>query len=221
MTIQQSIHEARQIILESDSPDREEIAELLEICSKNLHTMKWSKEMVFDACQQFILDNNREITVGDFDRAKLPRHTTIQKLFGMTAAEFRDTYFPMDNKKVHDTSKYRAMKTDRMVAAFRREYGRIQPTSSPDFTKRYNNKKCPNWATLCTRLGLPIRWKVLREALELPVYQREKLVTPKAPHQRAGSGSFQTSSHAPLYQKWERVNKKLAEREQAQKSTTK
>jgi hypothetical protein len=30
-----------------------------------------------------------EITVGDFDRAKLPQHTTIQKLFGMTAAAFK------------------------------------------------------------------------------------------------------------------------------------
>lgn len=79
-----------------DDRTKEEIIKKLNQCISDMPLNHWSRESIFDACQQYIEDNGRPIGLADFDRSpKLPSHTVVERKFNMPIREFRDTYFPL------------------------------------------------------------------------------------------------------------------------------
>lgn len=176
MTIKSALKTAITIISQSDSPDKDEISRALQICYDTIHTMQWTKELVFDACDQFILDNQRNITTHDFDHALLPRHTTIQRLFGMTAAEFRDRYYPPTPpiRDIHSSYKYESK--DEVIQMFVDEFNRIKATSQEDFVERYDRHRSPCWQTAAAYCGMPDQWTAMLEHLGLKKYPKSKRV---------------------------------------------
>lgn len=198
MTIKEALNRAECIINTSNEPDRVEICRKLRLCSDTLHLMKWTKETVMDACEQFIIDNGRGITTKDFELVRMPRHPSIKRLFGMTAADFRDKYFPNPNTELFNHSPYRDVTKQEMIKLFTKEYLRVKPVSGPDFFKRYDNMRCPNFQTVCSKCGIPAQWRLLIETLKLPKFEKV--------YKRPGSVQFKMSSEAPIYQKWDKVN---------------
>ncbi len=174
MTIKKSLELAISIVSESNNPDKDEITRALQICHDTLHTMQWTKELVFDACDQFILENQRDITVTDFDHALLPRHTTIKRLFHMTAAEFRDKYYPLLTFARSISSPYRRKSEEEVIQMFVDEFHRVKPHSQEDFAARYDRKRSPCWDTVAKYCGIPHRWTSVLQYLNLKPYPKQE-----------------------------------------------
>ncbi len=181
MTIKTALEISITIISQSDRPDKDEISRALQICHDTLHTMQWTKELVFDACDQFILDNQRDITTHDFDYALLPRHTTIRRLFGMTAAEFRDRYYPLSPRVHSIRSPYRNIDERDVVQLFIDEFHRVKPVSQQDFVERYDNSKSPCWQTVACYCDMPQQWSRLLDYLGLRLYPKSKKKNARVP----------------------------------------
>lgn len=97
MTRKQAIQYAIEAIKNNgDDSDKIKQAEkcLLSILN-DLPLTTWSKDAIFDACNQYCEKHNRSyLTVTDFKSKELPPHMVIKKRFGISAAEFRDKYYP-------------------------------------------------------------------------------------------------------------------------------
>ncbi|MDD6837330.1 MAG: hypothetical protein PUF04_09300 [bacterium] len=143
MTRKQALSIAIDHIRSSDVPNKEEIIAALELCSEELPMTHWSQAAIMDACQQFLIDNNTQtLTVTDFEKSRqLPSHTAIQRTYHMSAAEFRDRFFPQPPPT------YKGKSSDEWTKLFIRSYRRLRP-SSGDAYNALRATETPTWNTI-------------------------------------------------------------------------
>lgn len=165
MTRKKALQDTIEIIknLDMDEERREELITALQLCLSELPFSKWSKEAIFDACDQFV-EEHGSLIINDLYKGQLPSHSVIKLKFGMTAKEFRDKYYPLTKPSLEDETK----------KIFLAEYERIHPISSDD----YDSKRTPGTpcvTTIVKRLGVS-SWSGLREKFKLPVFSKEREV---------------------------------------------
>lgn len=82
-------------ILSKNKKNNEIVEKLQDILDESKNRL-WTKKGVFDAIEQFKLDNSGRVPhAREFDSIGfLPTHTSIKNLFHMTVNEFLDEYYP-------------------------------------------------------------------------------------------------------------------------------
>ena len=156
-----------------------EILEKLELCKLELPFTGWSSGAIFDACEQFIKEKGRQIWVTDFDQcAELPSHPTIQNRFGMTAREFRDTYYPVPDMLRPDSE----VRVARLLEEFKEELARCGAHTREEFDD-LRDKSLPCSTTILRRAKLTY-WRELLTAVG---------TTPEAIKRRRTPQAFATS----------------------------
>lgn len=157
MTRKEALQAAKVIVAQSNIEDcyKNEIIAMLELCETELPFAKWSKNAVFDACDQYCKEVGRNyLRLDDFSKAELPSHSTIKNRFGMTAAEFRDKYYPI--QIIDSTGKQSSeMRTEEFIKC----YNKINPSSAVDYNKRRTKGACV-WQTVAKINGVTT-WKQL------------------------------------------------------------
>lgn len=169
MTRKQALLEAIDIVHKSDKsePYKKEIIVALKLCVDELPFASWSENAIFDACDQFIIDNGRNIHVNDFGYKGLPSHSVIKNRFCMTAKEFRDKYYSFKTD-VCTHSIYCNKSSLDWKRLFIDEYNRIKPTGQADYNKR-RSRELPSWITVAKMLGHK-NWRALIQECELDKY---------------------------------------------------
>ena len=146
--------------------DGDELIEKLQLCIDELPFSKWSKDAIFDACDQYCEDNNRTYLItADFQKAELPSHPTVKNRFGMTLAEFRDKYYPLPSSRSG-----RSPYSDKPVEAYNKDFVEFYKNNYGMRGAEYNNKRpngYPTWNTLAKMNGLKQSWHTLLSAFEL------------------------------------------------------
>lgn len=143
MTRKQALSVAIDHIRLSDIPNKEEVITALELCASELPMTHWSQASIMDACQQFLIDNNAQtLTVTDFEKhACLPTHTAIQRTYHMSAAQFRDRFFPPP------LPTHKGRSAEEWTRLFIRSYRRLKPSSGDAYNVR-RDPKTPTWNTI-------------------------------------------------------------------------
>lgn len=149
-----------------------EAAEILHKLSGELPFFSWSKEAIFDAVDQFILDHGRAPTTTDFKKRGLPPHTVIKRRFGVTLQEWLDQNYPTEKTSLDELH---AQATQDFI----REYLRIQPVSAEDYNARRAHPS-RGWFAIA-KYNHTRRWRILLEKLNLPVYNNRDV--PESPPQ--------------------------------------
>lgn len=166
MTRKQALQQAIEIVNEStvDEETRKSIVEKLELCISELPFAKWSEEAVFDACDQYILEHKRPLTLKDFASKELPSHPTVRNRFGISLREFRDTYYPLP--PVPDRTADRIQKDiQEVIREFAEEFKRIEAKTREDYDRRRDRRhpcsaslirvsKASSWAELMYMAGV-------------------------------------------------------------------
>ncbi len=171
MTRKEALQEAMDLIQKSriGKQRKQDILQKLAMCQQELPFAKWTQDAIFDACDQYILDHNRNLTTAAFLDKNLPSHPVIQNRFGMTAREFRDRYYPLKTTlSVH--SKYRSASIKVWNEIFIREFHELRVTGMRDYNKR-RDKNHPSSVTLVRHNHLT-SWTELLQKLGLRCYQR-------------------------------------------------
>ncbi len=91
MTRKQAVLDAIEIL--SKKKENEQTVKILREIYDELPIIHWTQNSVLDAFAQFIQENSRLPTRGDFDET-LPSRPTIKKIFNMSLVEFEQHYFP-------------------------------------------------------------------------------------------------------------------------------
>ena len=125
---------------------KEQITKKLNLCISELPYAKWTKEAIFDACDQFIAEHGQPLRLKDFQSRELPSHPTVKNRFGMTLKEFRDTYYPLPEKKKI------AQISEETIRDFREEYCRCGATNMESYNKR-RSEGTPCAKTVIRRAG--------------------------------------------------------------------
>lgn len=154
------------------SPEKDDILKKLQECVDDLPLNRWSKIAIFDACDQYLIDNNKTyLTMGDFTSGKLPSHPTVQNRFGMTLAEFRDKYYPIPKEyrikpKVKESNE---SKIKRFIAT----YHRLKPTNAKDYLDRKDTEDL-GWIP-CAKIVGAKTWDGLLVSLKLNRYSNVQI----------------------------------------------
>lgn len=151
MTRKNALKEAIKVVenAKMDPETKVEIIEKLNLCIEELPFAKWSKEAIFDACDQFKEEHGDIVTTAAFGRAGLPSHTTIKHRFGMTAKEFRDKYYPLPPI---DKSKYASYPMPEALKDFRKEFVRCGARTREEYD-HLREKTYPCSATILKIAG--------------------------------------------------------------------
>lgn len=170
MTRRQAIRESMKMVEKSRiSADRKkEMLQALQLCLDELPFARWSKEAIFDACDDFIQSRNQNLTTGCFSLTGMPSHSTIKHRFGMTAKEFRDKYYPLVNR--NPRSPYRSHPVEYWNERFIKDFNEIMASSQDDYNKR-RDQDLPSWFTLARMNGLST-WTALLDLLGLKTFPR-------------------------------------------------
>lgn len=166
MTRKEAIIEAIGIISaqEEDEQKKKEVIAGLRLCLSELPFAHWSKQAIFDTCDQWIKDHGRSIKVRDFDLDGLPPHPVIKNRFGITAKEFRDKYYPMEPAERRVASMYHDLSTEELNEIFVAEFHRVKARGLHHYDKsRGRGTPCAStllrandttWKGLLKKLGL-------------------------------------------------------------------
>ena len=138
-----------------------EAAGILHTLSGELPFFIWSKEAIYDAVDQFILDRGRVPTTTDFKKRGLPPHTVIKRRFGVTLQEWLEQHYPTVKPPLDELQ---AKATEDFI----KEYLRIQPTSAEDYNARRAHPS-RGWFAIA-KYNHTRRWRILLEKLNLPTY---------------------------------------------------
>ena len=158
MTRKQALEFAIQALNEAGQT---EAAEILHKLSEELPFFSWSEDAIFDAVEQFILDNGRVPTTTDFKKRGLPPHTVIKRRFGVTLQEWLEQNYPTVKPPLDELQ---AKATEDFI----KEYLRIRPTSAEDYNARRAHPS-RGWFAIA-KYNHTRRWRILLEKLNLPVY---------------------------------------------------
>jgi hypothetical protein len=161
MTRKQALQYAIDVIKnsENNSEESRQAEECLISLSNDLPLTTWSKDAIFDACNQYCEKHNRPyLTVTDFKSRELPPHATIKKRFGITAAEFRDKYYPrpMSNHKHNVYCKMTKEEYTYEFACFCANYSFL---TQDEYNKR-RPSRLPTWSILA-KMNNVDRWSEL------------------------------------------------------------
>lgn len=84
------------------SEDRQEVVDMLKLIANELPLVYWTEEVVFDAFDQFIIENGRAPFAKEVTKEKhLPSSTTIRKLFNMEIGAFIKKYYSEYQKEIN------------------------------------------------------------------------------------------------------------------------
>lgn len=151
--------------LEMDDGEKDEILSALQLCLSELPFSKWSKETIFDACDQFV-EEHGSLIINDLYKGQLPSHSVIKLKFGMSAKEFRDKYYPLPDHsdKIREETK----------KVFVEEYNKVKPIGREDYDQR-RDKSTPCSITIMKRLNVNT-WGDLVKTFDLPVHYKKRQV---------------------------------------------
>lgn len=153
MTRKDAIKKAMGYISKSNIDNKKEILKKLELCVLELPYAKWSKEAIFDACNQFTHENNGIIRLADFANYGLPAPSTIENRFKISLRDFRDTYYPIPKPHQSRSSPYWLKSDEEMISDFITEFNKIKPRNGSSYNK-LKNKSLPTWITVGKRVKI-------------------------------------------------------------------
>jgi len=167
MTRKDALKSAIALVGFSDITDKEkeEIVKGLNLCLEELPYSKWSREAIFDACDQYCKDKGRTyLTMADFVSSEMPSHPTIKNRFGMTAKEFRDTFYPLPNQSGKHAW-YNKKSPQEYIDDFIKQYQTAEPKNGDEYNKT-RPKGYPTWSVIA-RMNDTKAWKPLLKKLGL------------------------------------------------------
>lgn len=171
MTRKKALKQAIRIIKQSDA-DKEIKAiliEKLQLCIDELPFTRWTQAAIMDACEEY-RDIHGNITLRDFDnRKELPSHTMIKYRFGMTAAEFRDKYFPL----TYDEKKFTPANRKKVIKAVKDEIVSKQLFLCKQYDAN-RDRSLPCYATLVKRYGIKT-WSEFLASQSITVPKKNQL----------------------------------------------
>lgn len=139
---------------------------LQEICDE-LPINHWSKKAVFDAIDQYILDNNKFPSKKEIEQnPNLPKHSTIRNRFGLSMKEFRLQFYPDFLNKCNSRI-YWASSAEDWELFFKQQYKELNYPTMAQYDKlRIKNTpsarhiakicNCKTWNELLHKCGFPI-----------------------------------------------------------------
>ena len=180
MTRKDALEKAIQILKNTDMApaEKQEIVQALELCCTELPFARWTEAAIFDACDQYCKEAGRPyLLASDFQKAALPSHTTIRNRFGMTVAQFRDTYYPihrnpMSRKGIH--LRYNGKSEEEYLQDFTEWYSAVHPESAVVYD-RIKPEDAPGHQTL-QRMAKVSGWKALLEKLGLQEKEQRRIM---------------------------------------------
>ncbi len=173
MTRKQAI--SRAIGLLARLPRDEEILAVQTALSElaaDLPVTGWDEKTVFDTVEQFFLDHGRYPNAREFESKGLPSHPTIANRFGMTVADFLNTFYPKRYEFVHrSVRKYREYPKEHWLEIFRAQMKQHQIRTSTEYNRR--RTEGPGWAYIAHLYGLT-NWNQLVACAGVPLPPRQK-----------------------------------------------
>ena len=145
MTRKQALHKALEVI--TDEAAKAKIWEILD----DMPFIGWSERTIFDAIDQFVLDNGRMPYVSDFKKKGLPSHTVIKLKFGVNLKDFLAGHYP--SKKLCASRLYFHKTKEGWKDIFVRDYIGSRPRSAEEHN-RARTKGAPSWQTISTMFGI-------------------------------------------------------------------
>jgi len=139
----------------------------LTLCQQELPFSHWSEAAIFDACDTWVQEHG-ELHMQAFISPQMPSHTAIKNRFGITARDFRDKYYPMND--VSTRSRYYKRSVSDWNELFIKDFLRIRCTGQDDYNKR-RNRELPTWNTMAAMNALK-NWKELLGKLELKTFRK-------------------------------------------------
>lgn len=163
MTRKEALQAAKRIIQQTELEDKykEEIISKLELCESELPFAKWSEAAIFDACDQYCKEAGRNyLRMDDFQKRGLPSHSAIKNRFGMTAAEFRNAYYPIPH-----ASQRKSKTNQERTEQFIRCYKELNPSSADEYNRR-RPKGAFLWQTIA-KIHEVQTWRQLLQKFDL------------------------------------------------------
>lgn len=171
MTRKNALNYAISLIKKEDIDEnvKKELIDALQLCISELPYSKWSKEAIFDACDQYCYEHKRKyLLMTDFKTSELPSHPTIENRFKMSALEFRDKYYPLPTDNT-TRSRYSFQKIEAYKKEFINEFKRINAKSATDFNQR-RDKNIPTTITM-QKMCEVSSWNDLQKLLKIGKYE--------------------------------------------------
>lgn len=161
------------LVLKSLDIEKEKKSEIINKLSELIEELPicvWSENTIFDAFEQFIIDNGRVPNCSDLDYKNLPSHPTIENRFKMSAREFIDRYYgdKIVKKKCNSNIYYNHTK-EYWINDFKTQYEQLNRPNMIQYNKlRRNGTPCTS--TLVNLCGL----KNYSELIKFCGYNRAK-----------------------------------------------
>ncbi len=148
---------------------RRDVLDILLKLSKKDNYIKWTKESVEKALQDWKTKNGRNPTVTDLKEINMPKGETFKRIFGMLPATYLRMYYPSANKK-KPVTKYSLLSPEEYLNIFITQYNKHKPTSSKEYDKM-KDVGTPCWATTAHYCGLQ-KWLELLDYAKLKKFTR-------------------------------------------------
>lgn len=140
-----------------------ELIVTLQQIQSDLPLAHWTKEMVFDAINQYIEDNKKLPNLADFvPENNLPSKTVVNRLFHKTLPAFLWAYYPNEKRhKIQDRIVYKGSE-DELIRQFKEQCKKLGSTAMKYYNK-HRDVSAPCSTTLLRRLNI----KTWNELLQL------------------------------------------------------
>lgn len=165
MTRKQAVLQAIEIL--SNNRNNDEICKVLNSILEDLPMSHWSDKAIFDAFDQYILDNNRLPSRNEIiNNPKLPTHPTVKNRFGITLQEFYKKYYNQYIQKC-PSRVYHYQSVEYWIENFKEQYAKLDyPTQNQyDLLREQNTpssrhlvklSETKNWNELLAMCGFKI-----------------------------------------------------------------
>lgn len=148
----------------------DEIVSVLKEIYDDLPLTHWTRKSLSDAFQQYINDNGSFPGVRDLGN-ELPVASVIQRLYGLSFKDFRDTYFPGEYKIKYRYDRY---SDEDIKKCFIKNYNQInhggyvkyaqydlyREKDTPSVSYIIKRCKCNTYSELLHKLGIKKRTKI-------------------------------------------------------------
>lgn len=122
----------------------EKVKEVIQDMINDFPWHEWTETAIFDAVDQFVLENGRPPTPTDFKyNDMLPQGATVQYRMGITLSEFLKKYYP----KKTDSHIYYNKTKEEWLLIFKETYQKLNPKSANEYNK-LRPKDTPTWLIL-------------------------------------------------------------------------
>ncbi len=147
MSCKHALIKALEIIeLSENTVEKQLIIDALKQQIKELSKTKWTKELIFEA-----IDNWKERTgynpiYKDFLKKELPSPITVESYFNMKMGDFLNQYYPKDLDK-RNTNICNRFSQEEWIDNFKEQYNKIKPSSGKEFNA-LRDFETPTWLTI-------------------------------------------------------------------------